>query len=363
MSEPIDFCKKRMSHLKKLMNENEIDVIYLARTGFIDNSYKRLTDTVSGVALVIPRDGDASLLTSSTDYEGIRAESWIRPEMIKNRERAYEDIARLAGEHLKTKKSRFGVNMSSLDCRSYEHFKTKLKGELVDITKTILPEVFFGLYPEEIRFQRTVCKLADIAEAAARESIAPGIREYEIAAEANYAMMRQGAESQSFPTIISSGERSALCHGWTGDREVMKGDLVVVDLGPQKYGYAADETRTFLVGKDEKKEKMLVAVNKAVEAALNNIKPGASCQELDAFSRKTLKELGFPDIPYGIGHALSGFVTPSLDPKSKDTLAPGMLFTVEPGIYLPSYGGVRIEEDVVVTSDGFELLTKHPRLI
>lgn len=363
MSEPVDFCKKRMSHLKRLIGENEIDIVYLVRGARGSSLYKRLADTTSCQALLIPREGNPILFCPPVDYESTKDEAWIRVRKIENREKANEVIAEFINEHLESEKSRIGLNINNLTYRNYSYFKEKLKGEFVDVSQTIIPEVFYGLYPGEIKFQRKVSELADIAVAAARESMAPGVREYEIAAEANYAMMKNGAEMQSFATIISSGERSAYCHGYPGDRELKKGDLMIIDLGPMKYGYAADESRTFLLGEDEKKEKMLTAMDKAVEAVLNNIKHGASCKELDAISRSVLKEHGFPDYPHSLGHPLSGFVVPSLSKKSEHVLKKGMVFTVEPGIYLPGYGGVRFEENVVITDYGFEQLTKSPRLI
>jgi Xaa-Pro aminopeptidase len=114
---------------------------------------------------------------------------------------------------------------------------------------------------------------------------------------------------------------------------------------------------------DPKKQKMIEAMDKAVQAVIDNVKPGINCVELDAISRKVLSEHGFPDYPHSLGHPLSGFPTPMLSKTSMDTLKPGMIFTVEPGIYLPGYGGVRLEENVVVTKNGCEQLTKSPRLI
>ena len=362
MSEPVDFCRKRMGHLRRLMEEREVEVLCLLRGSRTGSLYKRLADTTSGQALLIPRDGHPCILCYPVNYESTKDESWIRVRKVEDREKINEEIAEFINEHLRGGTQKIGINMDAFTYKRYIYFKERLKGQLVDISQTLLPEVFYGLYPEEVRFQREVSRLADIAIAAARESIAPGMREYEIAAEANYAMMRRGAEMQSFPTIVSSGERSAYCHGWPGDRTLKEGDLIIVDLGPMKQGYAADETRTFLLGRDEKKERMLATVDRAVEEVLNSIKPGISCRDLDAISRRVLREEGFPDYPHSLGHPLSGFLVPILSKRSGDVLREGMVFTVEPGIYLPGYGGVRLEENVVVTEYGYEPLTKSPRL-
>lgn len=363
MSEPLDFCKKRMSHIKRIMEEKQIDAIWLSAGERGAGTYRRLVDTSSGTAVLIPRDGNPLILCFPVDYESTKDESWLPVKKVERRDLVNEEIVSFINEHIEADKGKVGLNAGGLSFRDYDYFRGKIKGEFFDITQSVIPEVFFGLYPEEIRFQRRVSQLADIAEAAAREAMAPGVKEHEIAAEANYAMMRRGAEQQSFPTIISSGERSAYCHGFPGERQLMNGDLVIVDLGPSIHGYAADETRTFLLGKDEKKQKMLTAIDKAVQAVIDSIIPEASCAELDAVSRKVLSERGFPDYPHTLGHSLSGFVVPALSKASKDVLKPGMVFTVEPGIYVPGYGGVRMEENVVITDYGFEQLTKSPRLI
>ena len=362
MSTPLDFCKKRYAHLKQLMAEQELDLIWLNGGAGMGPRFKRIADTTSGTALLIPVDGNPALYVYNVDYISTVEESWLPVKLIESRAKTGELVTGYANQYLK-EGSKIGVNLGSLNHTSYEYYKKEMKGELVDITGTIIPEVLYGLYPEEIRFQRKVSKLADIGCSAAREAMAPGVKETEIAAEANYAMQRNGAETLSFQTIVSTGHRSAYSHGWPTPRELKKGEFMLVDLGPTIDGYAADETRTFLLGEDPKKQKMLEAMDKAVQAVIDNVKPGASCKELDAISRRVLKEHGFPDYPHSLGHPLIGFPTPLLSKTSEDTLKPGMLFTVEPGIYLPGFGGVRMEENVVVTEDGYEQLTKSPRLI
>jgi Xaa-Pro aminopeptidase len=226
-----------------------------------------------------------------------------------------------------------------------------------------MPEVFYGLFSEEIKYQRNVGKIADCACIAVKEAMEESMPEYELAAVAEYEMRRRGAEVTSFNTIVSTGLRSAYSHGYPTERRLKKDEFLLVDLGPQIKGYAADETRTYFLGKNPKKEKMLKAVNEAVEEVLQNIRPGVSCKELDAISRKVLEKNGFTDFPHSLGHPISGFLVPNLSKKSEHILKPGMLFTVEPGIYLPGYGGVRLEENIVVTEDGFEQLTESPRIL
>ncbi|MCW4051537.1 MAG: Xaa-Pro peptidase family protein [Candidatus Bathyarchaeota archaeon] len=360
MSEPVDFCKKRFSHLKQQMEEHELDLVYLLNGGG-GARFKRIANTPTGVALIVPIDGQPKLFCYSVNYISTHEESWIPVEQLESRAKANMQIAEYANKHLK-KGSKVGAPTGDFNHASLTYFNENFSGELADISGDVIPEVFYGLYPEEIKFQRKVCRLADIACSAAREAMRTGITEYELAAEAEYAMRTEGAEFTSFDTIISTGPRSAYSHGWPTSRKLKKGDFMLVDLGPAADGYAGDETRTFLLGKNPKKEKMLATMDKAVQAVIDNIKPGARCKELDAISRRVLKEHGYPDYPHSLGHPLSGFVTPILSKTSEHVLKEGMIFTVEPGIYLPGYGGVRMEENVVITSDGFEQLTKSPRL-
>jgi Xaa-Pro aminopeptidase len=320
----------------------------------------RLANTAFGSALLVPINEDPILLCNTDEAMDATDDSSIEVYDIgygslKNK------VTNYANGFLKGK-SKIGMNTSVLNYKAHEHYEKYLNGELINVEKTILPDVFFGLYQDEIEFQRKVSELADIAIKTIEESLVPGRKECEIAAEAAYAMMKAGAESLKFHTVVSSGRRSAYIHSWPGEKEIKNGDLVLVDLGPIKAGYTADISRTFLVGKDPKKEKLLRVVDESVGFVLSRIEPGVSCRELDALSRKVIKTHGYPDYPTGLGHCLSGFLVPTLSKNSKDIERVGSLHTIEPGIYVRDYGGARIEENVVVTKDGYELLTKSPRL-
>lgn len=363
MSKPVDFCKNRMNHLKKLMAENNLDLTCIIKDQKRRQQYNlmmKLTNTAFGSALLVPMDEEPILLCNTDEAMDASDDSWIEVRDI-GYGRLENEVTNYANGLLK-EGSKTGMNTSVLNHEAYDHFKKYLNGELTNVEKTILPDVFFGLYDGEIKFQREASKLADIAIKTIDESLAPGRKECEIAAEAAYAMMKAGTESLKFHTVVSSGKRSANIHSWPGDKEIKNGDLVLVDLGPIKAGYTADISRTFLVGKDPKKEKLLRAVDESVEIVLSRIEPGVSCRELDAISREVIKTHGYPDYPTGLGHGLSGFLVPTLSRNSTDTERVGSLHTIEPGIYIRDYGGARIEENVVVTKDGYELLTKSPRL-
>lgn len=349
-----------MEILKKQMNTHDLDAVVLTKNRRGALMFKRLVDTTGGTAIVVPRDGPATLFVYPVDLYSSREEAWVQVSEL-SREKADAQITEYVNQYTRDG-GKVGALVSSLTHGSHAYYQNHVKGELVEIGDTIVPEVYYGLLPGEVAYQRKVSELADIAVSAAREAMAPGVTEYEIAAEASYAMRRNGAEATSFDTIVSTGHRSAYSHGWPTQRRLKQGEFMLIDLGPMADGYAADETRTYLLGSDPKKERMLEAMDEAVAAVIREVKPGASCRELDAISRRVLKEHGFPDYPHTLGHPISGFTVPELGKTSTDVLREGMLFTVEPGIYLPGYGGVRLEENVVVTKDGCEQLTRSPRI-
>jgi len=276
MSEPIDFNKMRYAHLKRQMEDHELDLVMLVGGAGMGPRLQRLTGSTSGTAVIIPLDGDPAHFVYGVDYNSTIDESWLPVKLIEGRSAALPTIMGYVNEYLK-EGAKIGVNLDTLNHASYKSYSKALKGELVDISGDIIPEVWFGLYPDEIKFHRAVSKLADIGCTAVKEAMRPGITETELAAEANYAMQRNGAETFSFQTIVSTGERSAYSHGWPTPRKLRDGELVLVDLGPTIGGYAADETRTYLLGSDPKKEKMLEAMDKAVQAVIDNVSAGVKC--------------------------------------------------------------------------------------
>lgn len=170
-----------------------------------------------------------------------------------------------------------------------------------------------------------------------------------------------GAEGLAFPTIIASGVNSSLCHAVPGERRLQKGDLLLCDFGARYRGYCADMTRTVVFGKADELQK--VRYNIVLEAqlgALNQIKAGVSCQKVDQAARTVFKKYRLEDyFVHGLGHGvgLQTHEAPRLSPSSCATLQAGMVVTVEPGLYFPGWGGIRIEDTVKVTDSGCEILT------
>ncbi len=192
--------------------------------------------------------------------------------------------------------------------------------------------------------------------------IQPGRTESDVALDLEVAMRRRGASGPAFETIVASGPRSALPHGVATSRKLRTGDLITIDFGAVVSGYHADTTRVFSLGQPSPKgERIYHIVLEAQMAAVEAVKPGAICGEVDKAARDIIAGHGHGDaFGHGTGHGLGLRIheAPRLAPDEKGELKPGMLVTVEPGIYLPRWGGVRIEDMVLVTERGKQVLTR-----
>jgi Xaa-Pro aminopeptidase len=202
----------------------------------------------------------------------------------------------------------------------------------------------------------------------------PGMKEQELAAKIDWRIKSAGFERCSFETIVASGPNSALPHAHPGERVLKEGDLVVLDFGGVYGGYCVDLTRTVALGEpNAEMTRVFQAVLDAQKAAIAAVKPGARAGDIDAAARETLALHGLAEaFGHSTGHGLGVEIheTPRIGPRRQaagdvpaprdEAIEPGMVFTIEPGAYLPGWGGVRIEDDVLVTSDGVEVLTNVP---
>ena len=195
----------------------------------------------------------------------------------------------------------------------------------------------------------------------ALEVLRPGVKETDVAGEMEFAARRGGAEEMSFPTIIASGARSALPHGRASDKAIAPGGFVVCDFGVILSGYCSDQTRTVWVGTvSEDARRAYQAVKEAQEAAIDAVRPGVAVGEVDAAARKVLRKAGLGRyFTHSTGHGVGLEIheAPRVANGQKEILQPGMVITIEPGVYFPGKWGVRIEDMVAVTAGGCEVLT------
>lgn len=225
---------------------------------------------------------------------------------------------------------------------------------------------------EELRLVKDDAEIAAIREAARRTDaalaqfladVSPGQTERQLSLELQLAMAAQGTHP-SFEVIMASGPSSASPHWVPGSRPLAEGDMLKIDVGGVYEGYCSDLTRTYFIGEPpDKFREVYSLVKEAQAAAVAAVAPGRTGREIDEVARTIITERGYGDqFSHGLGHGVGLEVHegPRVSSRSEDVLQPGMVVTIEPGVYLPGWGGVRIEDLVLVTADGHELLTRAP---
>jgi Xaa-Pro aminopeptidase len=219
----------------------------------------------------------------------------------------------------------------------------------------------------EIASIKKAVEIADVAFERILPLIRPGIKERELAAELEYQMAMQGSERPAFESIVASGFRSALPHGIASLKKLSKGDFVTFDFGATVNGYVSDITRTVVVGKaSQRQRKIYDLVLSAQRAGIRAIKAGRDCKKVDSVCRNIINRAGYgKNFGHGTGHGIGYYihVGPRISPRSTDKLAVNHIVTVEPGIYIAGWGGVRIEDDVLVTKAGGVVLNKAPKYL
>lgn len=217
----------------------------------------------------------------------------------------------------------------------------------------------------EIEAIRRSVALCSRAYESAIAQVRPGMTEFEVAAELDHAMRLLGAEGPAFETIVASGKRSALPHARPTAARLKPNQLLLVDMGANLDGYASDMTRVAHLGRPGARARsMYRAVLDAQLAGIEAVRPGALCREVDAAARRTLKRSRLDRFfTHSTGHGLGLEIheIPRLGAKVDARLEPGMVVTIEPGVYLPEFGGIRIEDTVLVTETGVEILTPTPK--
>ncbi len=260
--------------------------------------------------------------------------------------------------------NKIGFEASSTTFDQYE----KLRGKLNGIELVPAAEFFTDLRliksSEEIERTRAVCKLADACFEHVLRMIQPGVSEWDIGLEIEFYFRRNMADI-AFSPIVASGWRSALPHGRASEKKLEAGDFVTLDFGAKLDGYNSDITRTVVLNPVSDRQKFIYERVLASQlAALAFMKPGVTAHDVDAASRDLLAKDDLAKyFGHGLGHGLGRSVHDGgrLGTNSRTILEPGQIWTVEPGVYIEGFGGVRIEDDVVVTETGIEILTSSTK--
>jgi Xaa-Pro aminopeptidase len=347
---------EKLGKLSALFDEHDIDGL------LVTNPYNRRYITgftgTAGVA-VISRD-KAVFITdfryveqASKQVQGFEIVQHTGPIV----EEAANQIARLGIQKL-------GFEQEDVSYATFKAYESAVKAELVP-TSYVIEKLRLIKSESEIKILKEAAEIADAAFEHILSFIRPGVKEIDVANELEFFMRKQGATSSSFDIIVASGHRSALPHGVATEKVIEKGELVTLDFGAYYKGYCSDITRTIAVGAISDELKTIYdIVLQAQLRGMSGIKPGMTGKEADALTRDYISEKGYGEyFGHSTGHGIGLEIHegPALSVRSDVVLAPGMVVTVEPGIYIPGLGGVRIEDDTVVTENGNESLTHSPK--
>lgn len=260
--------------------------------------------------------------------------------------------------------TRLGFEESYLTVAEFRGFEAKLKAELVSFGGEI--QALRECKEEyELSRMRKAQEITDAAFAEVCKRIREGMTEKELAAELIYCLLKNGGEGLSFDPIVVSGPNTSLPHGVPGERKLQKGDFITMDFGVLYQGYCSDMTRTVALGyATEEMKKVYDTVLQAQLAGIAVTRPGVPGKEIDGAARKVISDAGYGAyFGHGYGHCLGMEVheSPNCNSRGEKIMEVGMVSSAEPGIYLPGKFGVRIEDVVVFTPDGCEILTKSPK--
>ena len=270
------------------------------------------------------------------------------------------------GAIARMKLRRIGYEPARMTCDIFESLKEKLpmRASLEPVVEPAtgwVEELRMVKSADEIERIRASVETNSRAFEQAVARVKPGMKESDLAAELEYRMRRNGAEKPSFETIVASGARSAWPHAQPSSDKLEQGDLVIVDMGAMEDGYASDMTRMLFMGSANAKVKRTYrAVLEAQLAAIDAVRPGVKASAVDAAARNVLKGYGLDGaFIHSTGHGLGLEIheVPRIGKRGKAKLQAGMAITIEPGVYLEGFGGIRIEDTVVVTETGCQVLT------
>lgn len=305
---------------------------------------------------------NAAIFVTDFRYVDQAKDQAVGFEVVNNERKPIEAIAAQL-KRLGVKRLAFEQNHVSF--AGYASWKDAFAPVELVATSGLIEELRLYKDESELAIIREAMQITDDAFAHILNFIRPGVREIDVELELQFYLRKRGASGMGFDTIIASGVRGALPHGRASEKVIQAGEMVTLDFGAAYKHYNSDITRTVSVG--EPSDKLREIYDIVLRAQLNgvtHIKAGMTGKEADALTRDVIAEAGYgPAYGHSTGHGLGLEVheQPNLSAVSETILRPGMLVTVEPGIYLSDIGGVRIEDDVLITETGCEILNKSPK--
>ena len=344
----------RIQKLKDSLQSENLDGYIVAD----ETNMLYFTGFLGGARLFVPAKSESVLYVYGVNYEA--AKEMARNCRVELVERAAGDGAdrKVAAQIKKLKQ----VGFDALDSSIFLKFKNSLKSVKLRAQSQLVWSLRKVKDKIELGYMRKAAEITNEGIKRAAEVIKPGMREYEVAAEIEYAMRKLGSDGVGFETIVASGSCSAFPHGGCTDKKIKKGELIVIDLGAKYQHYCADLTRTFLVGEPSQKQaKIYETVREAQQKAFESLREGVKAKDVDAAAREIIKQAGYGKyFVHSLGHGIGLDVheLPTLTSEGKDLLKAGNVVTDEPGIYIVGFGGVRIEDTVLIHKEKAERLTK-----
>ncbi|UUZ79582.1 Xaa-Pro peptidase family protein [Paenibacillus sp. P26] len=349
--------QERIARLRRLMQEQGLEAVLI--TSAVNRLYMTGFTGSSGYVLIT---NDRAILLTDFRYATQAPQQAVGYEVIEHAPSAMESVRDLLKQ---IGLSRLGFEQNDLSYGAYRAAAEVLAGIELMPTDQLVETLRLIKDENELAVMQEAADLADRTFLHLLDVLKPGLTEEEVALEIEIFVRKNGAAGTSFETIVASGERSALPHGKASDRVLGTNEFVKLDFGAHYKRYCSDITRTVVLGKPSDKHREIYnIVLEAQVTALETIKPGMTGREADAVARDIIKRYGYGDhFGHGLGHGLGLEVheAPRLSLQGDVVLQPGMVVTVEPGIYLPGFGGVRIEDDIVITETGNRRLTQSTK--
>ncbi len=350
--------KKRIGKLIDYIKSENLDGFIVSR--LISIRYLCGFSGTSGLLIIRPRG--AYFLTDFR-YEEQAGQQVKGAKILITKSDPITDLKELKQFH--GKNLRYGFESDYLTSRDQQRIQSGLGQVLLLPTIDAVEQFSVVKDQTEVSDIQRAVEITDSAFERILGYIGPGLRESEIRAELEYQMMCLGSEAPAFETIVASGYRSAMPHGVASDKKISRGEFVTLDFGACYKGYVSDLTRTIVVGKASPRQRRIYEiVLRAQLLAIKRVKAGVFGNQVDKAARDYIKKAGYgKNFGHGTGHGIGVYVhsKPAVGPRSQDILARGMVITIEPGIYIPEWGGVRIEDDVLVTTTGCRVLNRAPK--
>ncbi len=352
---------EKIRKLQKYIKENKLSGLFITSPKNVFYLTKLACDPHERLLALVIKQDEIHLLVPAMEYENAKRSVDKSIKIVKylDTEDGYALLEKNTG-----KLSNLGLEKKHLTIDRYERIE-----KIFNIQNfTSIDELLINLRKyksnDELEKIKKACSLADLAIDIAKKNLKEGISELELKAIIEFEMKKY-AKAMSFETIVLFGKNAADPHGESGHTKLKNGDLALFDLGVYFEGYASDETRTIYFGTpNAEAQKIYEVVKYANMEAIKACKPGVSFASIDKIARDIIKKAGYGEyFTHRLGHGLGLDVHeyPDVSEKTQDLLEENMVFTIEPGIYKPGIAGVRIEDDIVITKNGCEVLTKYEK--